>query len=252
MHESVYAADARLEQQHWWYVGRRKLFAGVIGALGARPAAPVLDVGTSSGTNLRMLRELGFADVTGLDFSDEAVRWCAQKGLGTVKRGDITDMPFADDSFDLVLATDIIEHVGDDLRALTELRRVVRPGRHVLVTVPAFPALWGMQDEVSLHLRRYRMRPLLDKVRAAGLEPVRNFHFNYLLFGPIWAARQVMKVWRPPSVHSESEVNTPLLNRLLSMVFGLDIVTAPRLAPPFGVSILLVARKPANPPDAAG
>ena len=243
MHESVYAVDARHEQEHWWYVGRRKLFARIIGDLHVPPGEPALDVGTSSGTNLRLLRDLGFGDVTGLDYSEEAVRWCAEKGLGTVRRGDITAMPFADDSFSLVLATDIIEHVEDDMLALRELRRVVRPGRDVLLTVPAFPALWGMQDVVSHHHRRYRMGPLLDRIRAAGLEPRRHFHFNYLLFGPIWAARQVMKLWRPPSVRSESEMNTPRLNRLFSAVFDADVSSAPRLAPPFGVSILVVARR---------
>lgn len=244
MQESVYAADARLESHHWWYVGRRKLFARIIGQLSLTSDEPILDIGTSSGTNLRMLREMAFTNVTGLDFSDEAIRFCAQNGLGTVRRGDITAMPFPGQAFSLVLATDIIEHVDDDLKALTEVARVLRPGHSALITVPAFPALWGFQDDVSLHKRRYRMGPLLERIRAAGLEPQDRFHFNYLLFGPIWSARQIMKLWRHP-YRSESEVNSPLVNRVLSTIFDLDVKTAPLLAPPFGVSILVVARKPA-------
>lgn len=243
MEESVYAIDARVGEDHWWYVGRRTLFGRIIRGLPVSPGDPVLDVGTSAGTNLRMLRDLGFSGAIGLDASEEAIRWCAEKGLGTVRRGDITDMPFPDDSFALVLATDVIEHVDDDARALSEVRRVLRPGGTVLITVPAFPSLWGLQDEVSHHRRRYRAAPLLGLVRAAGLEVQQHFHFNYLLFGPIWAARQLFRVWRPP-VKSESEVNSPLVNGVLSAVFSLDIATAPRLAPPFGVSILVVARKP--------
>ena len=244
MQESVYAVDAESERTHWWYVGRRKLFARLITGLGIASDEPVLDIGTSSGTNLRLLRDLGFSNVTGLDFSEEAIRFCAEKGLGTVRRGDITQMPFDDQAFSLVLATDIIEHVDDDLKALQEVARVLRPGRKVLITVPAFPSLWGFQDEVSLHKRRYRMGPLLDRIRSAGLEPRQRFHFNYLLFGPIWLARQLMKVW-PHSYRSESEVNTPLVNRVLSAIFNLDVEWAPRVAPPFGVSILVVAEKPA-------
>ena len=246
MQESVYAADARLEQTHWWYVGRRKLFARLIDELSLDRRDPVLDVGTSSGTNLRLLRELGFGNVAGLDISDEAIRFCAEKGLGTVRRGDITDMPFPDESFSLVLATDIIEHVDDDVRALREIARVLRSGQNALITVPAFPSLWGFQDQVSLHKRRYRMEPLLDRIRAAGLEPRQRFHFNYLLFGPIWSARQVMKRWKHP-YRSESEVNNPLVNRILSAIFSLDVMTAPRISPPFGVSILVVVHKPARP-----
>jgi SAM-dependent methyltransferase len=243
--ESVYEVDARIEQEHWWHLGRRKLFARVIRELGTSTAEPVLDVGTSAGTNLRMLRDVGFTDVMGLDFSEEAVRWCAEKGLGTVRRGDITNMPFDNESFSLVVATDIVEHVDDDTRALSEIRRVLRPGSAALITVPAFPSLWGLQDEVSHHRRRYRLEPLLDRIREAGLEPERHFHFNYLLFAPIWAARQVLKRWRPAGFKSEGTINNPLLNRLLGAVFDFDIATAQRLSPPFGVSILAVARRPA-------
>ena len=243
MRESVYAADARSERHHWWYVGRRKLFGGLIAGMGIGAGAPILDIGTSSGTNLRMLREMGFSDVTGLDSSPEAIRFCLENGLGTVRHGDINAIPFADGTFSLVLATDIIEHVDDDVGALTEVARVLKPGHNALITVPAFPMLWGFQDDVSLHRRRYRMAPLLDRIRAAGLEPRTHFHFNYLLFGSIWSARQIMKVWRHP-FGSESEMNSPLMNRVLSTIFDLDVMTAPRIRPPFGVSILVTARKP--------
>jgi ubiquinone/menaquinone biosynthesis C-methylase UbiE len=241
----VYEVEAQVEQHHWWFTGRRKLFARIIQQLGIPTAAPTLDVGTSVGTNLRMLRDSGFSDVVGLDFSDEAARWCAEKGLGTVRKGDITAMPFEDESFSLVLATDIIEHVDDDRRALSEIRRVLKPGGHVLITVPAFPSLWGLHDEVSQHKRRYRAPTLLDLIRDAGLELERHYHFNYLLFAPIWATRQLMKRWKPATFKSENEVNTPTINRILSVVFDLDIATAPGLRPPFGVSILAVARRPA-------
>lgn len=245
MHESVYEVDARLEEHHWWYVGRRRLFSRVISDLGVSQSEPVLDVGTSAGTNLRMLRDLGYRERTGLDFSEEAIRWCAEKDLGTVHRGDITRMPFPDGHFSLVLATDVIEHVDDDLTALSEVYRVLRPGSAALITVPAFPSLWGLQDEVSHHKRRYRREPLLERIAEAGLSVERDFHFNYLLFGPIWAARQVFRLYTPRSVASESEVNTPLMNLLLTALFRLDVETAERLALPFGVSILVVARRPA-------
>jgi SAM-dependent methyltransferase len=243
LQETVYAADARLEEDHWWYVGRRKLFARLILQMGLSPGEPVLDVGTSAGTNLRMLRDIGFDNVTGLDFSEDAIRHCAEKGLGTVRQGDITAMPFPDASFSLVIASDIIEHVDDDAQALAEIARVLRPGAKTLITVPAFPSLWGFQDEVSSHKRRYRMDQLMARISAAGLEPGQHFHFNYLLFGPIWLARQIMKRLRH-SYRSESEINTPLANRVLSAIFNFDVLTAPHLPSPWGVSILAVAGKP--------
>jgi len=243
--ESVYEVDARIEQEHWWHLGRRKLFGRVIGELGAARTAPVLDIGTSAGTNLRLLRDVGFTDVTGLDFNEEAVRWCAEKGLGAVRLGSVTSIPFEDASFSLILATDIVEHVDDDTLALSEIRRVLRPGAAALITVPAFPSLWGLQDEVSHHRRRYRLGGLLERIRGAGLEIERSFHFNYLLFAPIWAARQVLKRWRPTSFKSEGTYNSPLINKMLGAVFDFDVATAQQVSPPFGVSILAVARRPA-------
>jgi SAM-dependent methyltransferase len=243
MEIATYAAEAPIERDHWWFVGRRRLFASLIGEFDLAGDAEILDVGTSTGTNLRMLRDLGFQRVTGVDSSRAAIAFCAEKGLGQVHLGDVCNLPFPDARFDLVLATDIIEHVADDVAALRELRRVLRPGRPLLLTVPAFQCLWGLQDDVSHHLRRYRLGQVLRRLRQAGLTPARGFYFNYLLFVPILLARRLMKVV-PTSVASEGEINTRLLNRILTRLFRLDVRTAPWLQPPFGVSALVVATRP--------
>jgi SAM-dependent methyltransferase len=251
MEFAVYAAEARLERSHWWFVGRRRLFAREIARLGLPADAAVLDVGTSTGTNLRMLRERGFANVTGLDFSEEAIRFCREKGLGEVRHGDIRRMPFPDGCFDLILATDIVEHIDDDAQALSEIRRVLKPGGHALLTVPAFQALWGRQDEVSHHKRRYRKGDFDRLVAASGLTARRGYHFNYLLFLPIWAARQLIRA-AGLQPKSENHVNAPGLNELLTLLFELDCRTASWLRPPFGVSIFSLAQRPAQRPSAKG
>lgn len=242
MDAGAYAVEAEVEQTHWWFVGRRRLFAQELEKSAIPSTASVLDIGTSTGTNLRMLRELGFRNVVGLDRSDDAIRFCASKGLGPVEKGDILAMPFVDNAFDLVLATDIIEHVDDDSRALREIARVLAPTGKVLITVPAFNAVWGLQDEVAHHKRRYRLRQLLTRIEAAGLDPTRRYYFNYLLFGPIWLARRLMRLMSI-RVDSEGQINTPMLNKLLSLLFAFDLKTAPLLRPPLGVSILVMAEK---------
>ena len=239
---ATYAVEAAVEQEHWWFVGRRTLFAREIRRLAMDETSVVLDVGSSTGTNLRLLRDQGFTRVTGLDFSEESVRWCSEKGLPPVKRGDVCALPFDDNSFDLVLATDIIEHVEDDAQALREIHRVLKPGAAAIITVPAFKSLWGLQDEVSHHYRRYTMGPLVERVGAAGLSAERRFYFNFLLFGPIWLARQVIG-WLNIKLKSENEVNSPLMNRVFGAVFHTDIALAPILRMPFGVSAFVLARK---------
>jgi hypothetical protein len=95
------------------------------------------------------------------------------------------------------------------------------------------------------HKRRYRMRIVLDLVRRVGLQPAQAFYFNYLLFAPIWLARRVIRRARI-DLRSEGEVNTPALNFMLKRIFAADVWSAPWLRPPFGVSILVFAEKPAS------
>lgn len=249
MDENTYAVEADIEATHWWFIGRRQLFATLIGRLALAPGVRVLDIGTSTGTNLRMLRDLGFTSYEGLDSSAEAVRWCGEKGLGKVTLGDIGQLPFADATFDLVLATDVIEHVDDDAGALREIRRVLKATGSALITVPAFRALWGVQDEIGQHKRRYRGTELRRLAERAGLRIHYGFYFNYLLFLPILLVRSLVRLARLP-LRNENRLNAPLLNRLLSLVFRFDVWTAPRLHPPFGVSYLVVAGLAAIPAEA--
>lgn len=241
MKASVYAVEAEVEETHWWFAGRKTLFRKIIENTGIPTRASVLDVGTGTGSNLRLLQNMGFKDVTGLDQSEDAIRFCAEKGLGMVEKGDVCDLPFAANHFQLILATDIIEHV-DDAAALKELLRVLSPEGTAVFTVPAFQVLWGLQDELSHHKRRYTKRQIERAVKSAGFRVVDSFYFNYLLFLPIWAARQVIRLL-DIKLASENQINTPWINRALTALFHFDVLTAPCLKPPFGVSILVVARK---------
>ena len=243
MERATYAAEAAAEETHWWFVGRRVLFRRLIERVASDRDTPVLDVGTSTGTNLRMLVEMGYRDITGLDMSADAIRFCAEKGLPPVRQGDITAMPFEADRFGLVLATDVVEHVDDDTAAVAEVARVLTPGGFALFTVPAFQSLWGLQDEVSHHKRRYRRAGFRRLVEGAGLRIVDQFYFNYLLFAPIWLARRLLPLVAPKT-ESEAALNPPVVNALLLPVMRFDVSTAPLLRPPFGVSYLVLARKP--------
>ncbi len=239
---ATYAVEDALEASHWWFVTRRDLFRARIDALGVPRGAAVLDIGTSTGTNLRLLADMQFTNVRGLDRSPVAIEYCRRKGFDKVAEGDVCALPFADAAFDLVLATDILEHVDDDAHGAREIHRVLARGGHALITVPTFPSLWGLQDDVSQHKRRYRLPELVHLLEDAGFVVDDAHYFNYLLFAPIWMARQAIRALRVP-LKSENQVSSPILDRVLRRVFAFDVATAGRLRPPFGVSAIAIASK---------
>lgn len=239
----AYISEDKVEKDHWWFTGRRWLFKKEIENLTLATTAQALEVGTSTGNNFRILREMSFASIQGLELNEGAIEFCRRKGIENVEKGDICNIPYSDNSFDFIMATDIIEHVDDDNLALSELYRVLRPSGYILLTVPTFQSLWGMQDDIAHHRRRYRMKQLLAIAQRAKFDVVRKYYFNFILFLPIFITRQFLRRWPPKDLESENDLNSPFINTVFKLIFKIDLYLAPLLAPPFGVSALLILKK---------
>ena len=243
MQEHTYPIMYEVEDSHWWYEGRRRIIASflerICGGL-QMPRPRILDVGCGTGANLDLLTQFG--EVEGVDISQDALSFCRERGFDNVRHGAAEQLPFADGSFDIVTALDVIEHLDDDLGSLKEMRRVLGPRGRVLLFVPAFMFLWGVQDDVSNHRRRYKLKELRDVVRAAGFEVERATYANLTFFAPILFVRTFMRVarLRPPS---EFKINVPAFNGVLGRIFGAERFWLRRLNFPFGVSALCVARR---------
>lgn len=167
------------EDRHWWYRGRRRVLEEVIAGLRLPARAAILDAGCGSGRNMIELARHG--TVTGVELSPASVCLARERGVGEVIEGSVLEMPFDAASFDLATSLDVIEHLQDDLSALRELRRVVKPGGALLVTVPAYQWLWSGHDEINHHFRRYTRRTLQRVGEQAGWQQVRTTYFNSLL-----------------------------------------------------------------------
>lgn len=246
MNNQTYETEAHVVDNHWWFRGRRELFGRVLSSMKLPLDSRIIDIGTSSGSNLLLLKQMGFTNVKGVDMSDEAIRFCAQRDLAPVIKGDACSLPFADGTADFVFATDVIEHLDRDGVAVQEVARVLKPGRYAIITVPAFRILWGLQDEISHHKRRYRMNELQKLIESANLETTKKFYFNFILFFPVFAARLLYRAGFLKGVKNENLVGGPLLNWLFLQTFRLDLIAAPCLKIPFGVSACVIARKPEN------
>jgi len=242
MKEHTYPIMFRVEQAHWWYTGRRKILAGFVEQIcrevtDRRPR--ILDVGCGTGANLLMLAEYG--DAEGVDISEDALAFCRERGLDKVRLGAGEQLPYEDGTFDLVTALDVVEHMDDDLAGLREMRRVLRPGGRVLLFVPTFMFLWGLQDDVSNHRRRYRLPELRRVLEQAGFEIERTTYANITFFLPILVMRQLMRL-TGVKAESENNINVSALNGVLGSVFGAESWLLRVMNLPFGVSGLCVAR----------
>jgi SAM-dependent methyltransferase len=244
MQPHTYAIMREVEDKHWWFVGRRRIIAswveGLCREIGKRRPR-ILDVGCGTGANLQMLAEFGVAE--GVDVSAEALEFCRARGLGRVRQGAAESLPYEDAQFDLVTGLDVVEHLDDDVAGLREMFRVLRPGGRALVFVPAFMFLWGVQDDVSHHRRRYTLAELKDKLSEAGLTVERASYANITFFAPILFGRVLMRLTglRPAS---ENNINIGALNGLLGRILGSERWWLRRMKLPFGVSAICVARRP--------
>ena len=237
MDEAVYRVMAEVEDRHWWFRGRRAIIRALLVRAAASPGTSVLDAGCGTGRNLELYSAIGPA--SGVDPSSDAVDYCrAVRGLNDVRVGDARQLPFDDESFVLVAATDVIEHVADDAAALAEMRRVATPGARLLLTVPAYAWLWSAEDERLQHHRRYTLPGLRRTAEAAGWAPAFGTYFNSLLLPVIAVARKLpgRRSGRP-----ELERTPSALDGALSLPMRVEAAAIRKgLRLPAGVSVGLV------------
>lgn len=179
-----------VDEHHWWYRGRRRIIRAELDKLPLPTGARILDAGCGSGRTLQELVDYG--EVAGLELNADAADVARGRGFD-VEVGRLEELPWPDQSFDLITCLDVIEHTPDDRLVLRELLRVCKPGGWLLATVPAYQALWSYHDEVNHHYRRYERASLRAAVSEAGWALQRITSFNTLLFPPAAVVRLALR-----------------------------------------------------------
>src|SRR3954470_5664112 len=231
MERAVFDRMAELDQEHWWFLARRRILDTLIARVVQPPQdAKVLEVGCGTGHNLAMLGRFGKVEACELD---KSARSLASKRLGRkVKDSRLPDLSmFERNAYDLVALLDVLEHVPDDIGSLRSIHRRLKPGGALLVTVPANPWMWSAHDVAHHHFRRYTRAALARLFEQAGFEVQLLSHFNSLLFPPIAAARLIGKARN----HDGADDALPgaRINALLNTVFGLEAGLIGRVPMPF-------------------
>lgn len=242
MEKSYYKDFFILEKAHWLFKVRRKILLYFIEKY-SRVGSTIFDFGCGSGYLVGELQHLGY-DAHGADFEKDAIDYGMNNDVKNLKLAVGEKIDYPDATFDTVTAFDVLEHINDERPVIGEFIRILKPGGRLIVTVPAYQWLWGVQDEVSHHFRRYNMSSLVRVFNNfQGLKILRKTYFNTLLFSPIAIVRLVSRWFNVKSRKSDFELSHPVIDSIFYFIFNLESHLLKFSDFPFGVSIVLILEK---------
>jgi SAM-dependent methyltransferase len=245
MDRNAFHLLAASERDHWWFRGRRALVAAALNRVRPSAHATILDAGCGSGGNLELLARYG--RVYGFEYDAEARAAASARQIGPIAGGALPDdIPFGDQTFDVIGLFDVLEHLEHPVASLRALGTRLAPGGAIVVTVPAIPALWGPHDVAHQHYRRYTTALLRAHLAEAGLTVEYMSSFNTLLL-PLAVLQRVRE--RLFGYHVESLMPPRWLNALFYRVFLLERLWIPFVRVPLGLSLLAIARRKAPARD---
>ena len=238
----TYLIAAQSENKHWWFRGRRKILKAVLDCFFLATGQPrnILEVGCGSGGNLSLLSNYG--KVFAVEIDDNAITRSTCRGIAQIEKGWLPDgLPFDNTVFDLVAAFDVIEHVEDDHKSVRTMQARIKPNGLLILTVPAYNALWRSLDTISHHKRRYTRTRLISLLKDSGFNVLFSSYFNTLLLPPAIAYIIIDKLFKGNPYRGLRKPPAQI-NSLLNMIFTMESFIIPKIALPFGLSIIVCAR----------
>lgn len=245
MQESYARQYALLESEHWWFRARRVVLRDLLVRLQWPQQPRILEIGAGPGNNLFEIYPSD-ARLEGVEPDDALCRLAAARGPVPVFQASIDQLPseIQEESYDGVTMFDVLEHIPDDTRALQIVNRKLKPGGRIALSAPAYMWLWGQQDIVNQHCRRYTLTELRRKLQAAHFTIERMTYFNTFLFPPIAAIRLIARYCdRPHRPEGDFAYARKSSNPILHNLFATERVLLRYVDFPFGVSIFAAARR---------
>lgn len=241
MEASLYRQMRELEDRHWWFKGRRAIVKFLLQRSELPVDARILDLGCGTGGNLEMLS--GFGRVVGAELDEDAAQLAREREIAPIVRGKLPDgLPLQAGSFHCVTLLDVLEHITDDRATLETVHDLLAPQGRMIITVPAFPFLWGPHDEAHHHQRRYLAGNLRRLLQEAGFEISTLSYCNTWLFPVAAVVRLLRRVIPGGTAGAELSLPPAPINHLLAAVFASERHLL-RFGLPFGISLAVSAKK---------
>jgi ubiquinone/menaquinone biosynthesis C-methylase UbiE len=208
----------------------------------------ILNVGAATGATSEMLSKYG--KVTSLEYDEFCCKFLKEKTGIEAINASLTELPFENNSYDMICAFDVIEHIENDNKAVEEIYRVLKPKGKYFITVPAFQSLWSNHDVVNHHFRRYKKKQLNKLIESTNLKIDHSTYFNFWLFIPISITRFILNnIPRKKDSNlsgSDNEIlqSSNIINRILYRIFHSEkFLLRINIKFPFGISILTIGYK---------
>jgi SAM-dependent methyltransferase len=234
-----------LEEKHWWFFGRREIILRLIkNNFPRRQDIKILEIGCSGGPLLNVLLSQGYSHIVGIDNSKEAIALCKERGFQNVFLMDGVKPHFDSEQFDVIIASDVLEHIQDEKRAVKGWQRIVKRGGIIICFVPALRILWSKHDEDNKHYKRYAKKTLEYLFRGKDYTIIRSSYWNVVLFLPILFYRFLMKTLLSKSSTSQLRDGNNFTNILLIQLLRIEnSLLSIGINYPIGVSVFVVAQK---------
>ncbi|OFZ00579.1 MAG: hypothetical protein A3K10_04115 [Bacteroidetes bacterium RIFCSPLOWO2_12_FULL_31_6] len=245
MDKAYYKEYYHFERENWWFVVRYKIINYFLNKyLTNKSKIKILNIGVATGYSTELLMKYG--EVVSLEYDKDCCKFISEKLNIEVIHGSITSLPFEDESFDLVCAFDVIEHVEDDELGVQEIRRVCKKNGLVFITVPAFMSLWSRHDEINFHFRRYKKNQILQLFNK--LQIIHKTYFNSFLFLPIYFFRTIINLFpnfKKNATGSDFSIfpKESFINSIFKAIFNIEFYLLKFMIFPFGVSFLFIGKK---------
>ncbi len=244
MKKAEYARMAEREQTYWWHIGRFRIMESYLGLAtkGAKKQkTKILNIGCGTGGTIKILEQFG--SVENVDVSDDAIKLMKKAGYSVTKVSGIK-LPFKEATFNVVGAFDVLEHIDEDVAALAEWMRVLKPGGKVVLTVPAYKWLWSEHDTSLHHHRRHTRKGIKQRAVEAGLDPVKVSYAIVFSLPLVVGFRWLNKLLGRKTDGETSYVNVPnWLNTVFTKLLFIEAWFHKYISFPFGTSVVAILEK---------